>query len=95
MRSDALKDIDIEACEASGGKVEGIGMFGMPACVIYYTDGGCRCTDNSQCQGECFVPNTFEIGTPLNGNCQSSEQDSFGCISTIEDGVVNDAFCLD
>lgn len=95
MRSEAREDIDVAACLASGGKVEGIGMFGIPSCVAYYEDAGKACIDNSQCQGKCFVPNTYEIGTPMNGVCQESGHDSFGCISTIENGAVADAFCQD
>lgn len=95
MRDDARKEIDIEACLASGGKVEGVGIFGVSSCVAYYADGGKRCTDNSQCHGLCFIPTILKIGTLTQGVCQSSERDSFDCISTIKDGVVNDAFCQD
>ncbi|WP_444902005.1 hypothetical protein ACJJIG_02525 [Microbulbifer sp. SSSA007] len=95
MSSEARAKIDSEACVSSGGKVEGIGIFGIPSCVAYYIDGGKSCTDNSQCQGLCFTPNTHEIGTAILGLCQSSEHDSFGCISTVENGVVSEAFCQD
>lgn len=95
MRSEARKKIDVDACLALGGKVEGIGMFGIPSCVVYYTDGGKTCADNSECEGDCFTPNIFEIGTPMQGVCQSSEHDAFGCVSTIENSVVREAICQD
>ncbi|HEY8942115.1 MAG TPA: hypothetical protein VIM59_18105 [Cellvibrio sp.] len=95
MRTEARKKIDVDACLVSGGKVEGIGMFGIPSCVAYYKDGGKTCADNSECEGDCFTPDTVEIGTPVQGVCQSSEHDSFGCVSTIENGVVSGAICQD
>jgi hypothetical protein len=94
-RADALKNVDRAACESAGGKVEGIGIFGIPACVQYYSDGGKSCHDKSECQGLCFSPEVLERGTESAGNCQLSEHDSFGCISRIEDGKVADSMCQD
>jgi hypothetical protein len=94
-REDALRDIDRAACENAGGKVEGIGIFGIPACVQYYSDGGKPCRDKSECQGLCFRPEVLERGKESDGTCQSSEHDSFGCISRIEDGKVTDSMCQD
>jgi hypothetical protein len=94
-RADALKNIDRATCASVGGKVEGIGIFGIPACVQYYSDGGKSCRDQSECQGLCFSPEILERGTESAGTCQSSEHDSFGCISRIEDGKVADSMCQD
>jgi hypothetical protein len=94
-RADALKNLDRAACESAGGKVEGIGILGIPACVQYYADGGTSCRDKSECQGLCFSPKVLERGTETAGTCQSSEHDSFGCISRIEEGKVADSMCQD
>ena len=94
-RAEALKNIDRTACERTGGKVEGIGIFGIPACVRYYSDGGKSCRDKSECQGLCFSAKILERGTETAGACQSSEHESFGCISRIEDGKVADSMCQD
>lgn len=40
MRAEALKEIDVSACQKSAGKIEGVGIFGTPSCVIYYPNGG-------------------------------------------------------
>lgn len=94
-RADALNKIDRSACEGQGGKVEGIGIFAIPACVQYYSDGGKRCHDKSECQGYCFTASVLEHGTESAGTCESSEHDSFGCFSRIEAGKVAYAMCQD
>jgi hypothetical protein len=95
MRADSKKRINREQCEREGGKVEGIGMFGLPACVHYYTDGGRPCRDGSDCQGYCFLREVLAVGTPAEGICESSEHDSFGCFSRIDNGMVAYALCQD
>jgi hypothetical protein len=94
-RAEALASIDVRECESSGGKVEGIGIFGIPACVQYYSDGGKICKDSSECEGYCYVPETLEKGMEAAGVCESSEHDSFGCFSRNEKGMVNNVICQD
>jgi hypothetical protein len=94
-RAEALRKIDVKACEKQGGKVEGIGIFGIPACVQYYSDGGKICRDKSECQGYCFIPEQLERGKSAVGKCEASEHDSFGCFSRIEDGKVATSMCQD
>ena len=31
---EALKQIDVEGCQSAGGRIEYVGMFGMPSCII-------------------------------------------------------------
>ena len=95
MRKEATKRIDYEKCAKEGGRVEGIGMFGTPACVHYYKDGGKHCQNKCDCEGKCYQDGLLPIGTPTTGTCQKSEHDDFGCISIIDNGVVVAAFCQD
>jgi len=95
MRADALKKIDVAACEKSGGKIEGVGMFGIPSCVVYYADGGKPCKSESECEGMCFSPDVLEEKTSVTGICERSEQDRFGCYSAVENGVVLYSICAD
>ncbi len=95
MRSEALKKIDRPACEQAGGKVEGIGMFGTPACVTYYSDGGVVCRSDTDSQGMCFNPEVLDVGDSAAGICERSEHDRFGCFSIIEEGKVESTMCQD
>lgn len=95
MRADALKKIDIAACEKSSGKIEGVGMFGIPSCVAYYADGGKPCKSESECEGMCFTPDVLEGKTSVTGICERSEHDRFGCYSAVENGVVLYSICAD
>jgi hypothetical protein len=70
-------------------------MFGIPACVTYYSDGGKACGDDSQCEGHCFLPDVLEQGQRATGICERSEHDSFGCFSRIERGLVAVTMCQD
>lgn len=94
-RKDALAKIDASECAARGGKVEGIGIFGMPACVAYYTDGGKICSAKSDCEAACLNPSKLPVGSPAKGTCAKSEHDYFGCVSHIDNGVVESYICQD
>lgn len=91
MRAEALKKIDVEECEKSGGKIEGVGIFGIPSCVVYYPDGGKPCKSESECEGMCFSPDN----TSATAICERSEHDRFGCYSAIENGEVLYSICAD
>ena len=94
-REKALAKIDSESCFAEGGKVEGIGLFGIPTCVKYYPDAGKLCRGSDDCIGHCFLPEPMEDGTEILGKCEASEHDSFGCFSRVENGVVAYSMCQD
>lgn len=86
------------ACLAKGGRVEGVGMFGTPACVIPYADAGKLCSNKSDCQGICMrdevggpVP---KPGDPMTGTCEATNQ-TFGCFTIIDKGKVVSSLCQD
>jgi len=101
MRAEALSEIDIEACEASGGEIRGVCMFGIPDCVIPYSDAGDSCSDSSECEGRCvFDQSTINydespvVGQESKGIC-TADSDTCGCWWEIEDGVVQQGLCAD
>jgi hypothetical protein len=87
-------------CEAGGGSIRGVGMFGLPSCVTPYADAGKVCRDKSDCRGRCIV----ELGHPgepdlkpgdaLTGQCQKDTA-LFGCYAEIVDGKVRHTICVD
>ncbi len=91
MRAEALKKIDVDACKRSGGKIEGVGIFGIPSCVVYYQDGGKPCRSDSDCEGMCFSPEN----TAATAICERSEHDRFGCYSAVENGELHYSICAD
>ena len=86
-------------CSAKGGRIEGVGMFGTPACVIPYADAGKVCSNDSDCLGECLydldganpVP---KVGDPLEGTCEATNN-TFGCFTEVDDGKAKTAVCVD
>ncbi|MEN0036667.1 MAG: hypothetical protein AAGC78_06350 [Cellvibrio sp.] len=95
MRAKALARIDVAECEKSGGKVEGVGMLGIPSCVIYYKDGGKQCKSGSECEGICLRPDPPDVYVFGYGVCEHSQHDRFGCYMVIENGGVVDQICQD
>ena len=94
-RSEALAKVNVEACRSTGGKVEGVGIFGLPACVAYFTDGGKDCRNKSDCQSDCIVPEVVANGTEAQGTCARSDHDFFGCYSRIDHGRAVESMCQD
>ncbi len=94
-RAEALKKIDVAACEARGGKVEPVCMDRMPACVTPYPDAGLRCSDSSACKGKCLLsaPPSGPTAT-VTGECQKDD-DPCGCFIEILDGKVQGEVCFD
>jgi hypothetical protein len=94
-RTEALATIDVEECQANGGAVRGVCMFGIPACVIPYSDAGKACSDSSECEGLCWIENWgMAQGTVATGHCTSNAQD---CLCGVEvlNGKVDGGFCAD
>lgn len=86
------------ACLQQGGRIEGVGMMGTPACVIPYADAGKACSNKSDCQGICMrddvggpVPNP---GDQMTGTCAPTNQ-TFGCFTIIDEGKVKSSLCQD
>ena len=94
-RAVALAKIDQEQCQAEGGSVRGVGMFGTPACVKPFPDAGKACSDKSECQGLCKAPENSVVGSRSEGTCQKDTHDIHGCYDKIERGAVVGGVCLD
>ena len=88
-------EIDEPACHAAGGRIKGVGMLGLPACVVPYADAGKACRDKSDCQGRCIVVEAHAVeGTPVAGTCQPDDH-LFGCWAEVVDGRVHGGMCAD
>ena len=94
-RADAAERIDVEKCSAEGGYVEGVGIFGLPACIKPYADAGNACSDESDCEGLCIVDAEIPVGSKALGHCQKSDYDSFGCFNKVVAGIVEAGICQD
>jgi len=82
---------DEEKCIESGGEWRSAGMIGNFICIQSYSDGGKECNSSSECQGKCVVADA-ENPEPY---C-TSDNDPFGCFSTIEEFNENGAIvCRD
>lgn len=94
-RASARARIDESACTAKGGSIKGVGMFGTPACVLPFADGGKACADKADCQGRCLI---MEGGTngaaPSAAMCQRDDQ-LFGCWQEVLHGQAQPAICVD
>ena len=96
MRASELTKIDQKRCKAEGGSIQGVGMFGLPACVKPYPDAGKTCSDRSECQGLCkSAPDAVVGSSPTTGTCQKDSHDIFGCYNEVKAGVVVAGFCFD
>ena len=94
-RAAALAKIDQEQCRAEAGTIRGVGMFGTPACVKPYADGGRPCSDGSECTGLCKAPESSIVGSRSTGTCQKDTHDFYGCYDKIETGTVVAGVCFD
>lgn len=94
-RSKALAGIDQEACAEDGGRIEGVGMFATPACVVPFSDAGAPCSDDADCEGFCKAAETSVVGEASTGTCQLTSHDHFGCVNKVECGVVVSGPCID
>ena len=94
-RAEALAKIDQDQCRAEGGSVQGVGMFGTPACVKPFPDADKVCSDKSQCQGLCKAPDAAEVGIRSTGTCQKDTHDFYGCYNEVKQGAVVAGMCFD
>jgi hypothetical protein len=94
-RNEAFAKFDVAQCTATGGKVQGVCMYGMPACVRQYTDAGKLCTDKSDCQGQCVQKEPWaSAGTQTAGVCEVSNEPC-GCRSIVVAGKATQGLCED
>jgi hypothetical protein len=94
-RDEAFAKFDVAHCTATGGKVQGVCMSGMPACVRQYGDAGKECTDKSDCQGLCVQKEPWaSAGTQVAGVCEVSNEPC-GCRSIVVAGKAKQGLCED
>lgn len=83
------------SCVARGGQMERVGRAQTLQCVITYADAGKSCTDGSQCQaGRCHGPMEAASRENVTGQCQPTNM-AFGCYTTITNGRMGAAICVD
>ncbi|MNN85213.1 hypothetical protein D3C81_2024750 [compost metagenome] len=73
-----------------------VGRMQSWQCVVKYADAGKRCTDASQCEGQCEIAGNSGIapGTATAGVCQA-DSNRFGCRTTVKDGKAEATLCID
>jgi len=77
-----------QACQAAGGYWVVQGLPGGPqSCAMKATDARKICTDNTQCEGQCLVAKSLEIGSKGVGSC-SDYVATFGCIKFLQNSSV-------
>lgn len=88
--------VSSSACTARGGEMRQVGRAQTWQCVIKYAEAGKRCTDGSQCEGDCEIPGNSGIaaGAAATGVCQA-DSNRFGCRTTVENGKAGNTLCID
>lgn len=88
--------VSASACTARGGDMRQVGRAQTWRCVVKYADAGKRCTDASQCEGQCEIAGNSGIarGAAAAGVCQA-DSNRFGCRTTVKDGKAEATLCID
>ena len=88
--------VTTSSCTARGGEMRQVGRMQTWQCVVKYADAGKRCTDASQCEGQCEIAGNSGIapGTATAGVCQA-DSNRFGCRTTVKDGKAEATLCID
>jgi putative hemolysin len=88
--------VSSSACTARGGEMQQVGRAQTWQCVVKYADAGKRCTDASQCEGDCEIAGNNDIapGAAATGVCQA-DSNRFGCRTTVKDGKAEATLCID
>ena len=88
--------VSSSACTARGGQMQQVGRAQTWQCVVKYADAGKRCTDASQCEGQCEIAGNSGIaaGVAAVGVCQA-DSNRFGCRTTVKDGKAQGTLCID
>ncbi|WP_436356054.1 hypothetical protein [Brevundimonas sp. CEF1] len=91
-----VRSAEASACAARGGEMQQVGRARTWQCVVKYADAGKRCTDASQCQGQCEISGNSGIapGAAAAGQCQA-DSNRFGCRTTVKDGKAEATLCID
>ena len=85
---------ETRACAARGGTIQPVCMLGQLTCVIRYRDGGKRCSDKSDCLGECQYEGPEPPPPNAAGRCQRTS-DPCGCKALVHHGNVEPTLCAD
>lgn len=93
MREEALSKIDKRDCRKKGGTIRGVGMFGLPTCVIPFSDGGTPCSDNSECQGNCTIYDERKPDSMRDTASCEFNNDWNACYATVVGGVDQGVQC--
>ena len=88
--------VTTSSCTARGGEMRQVGRMQTWQCVVKYADAGKRCTDASQCEGDCEIAGNSGLapGARAVGQCQA-DSNRFGCRTTIKDGKAEATLCID
>ena len=88
--------VTTSSCTARGGEMRQVGRMQTWQCVVKYADAGKRCTDASQCEGDCEIAGNSGIaaGAAATGVCQA-DSNRFGCRTTVKDGKAQGTLCID
>lgn len=82
------------ACAKRGGRVQSTGDDDV--CLVPFSDGGKRCTDNMQCEGACIYASGERTGSPpffgVSGECQRQNL-QLGCYGEVNNGTVGEIVC--
>ena len=88
--------ISTSSCSSRGGEMLQVGRARTWQCVVKYADAGQRCTDASQCEGQCEIAGNSGIaaGARAVGVCQA-DSNRFGCRTLVKDGKAEATLCID
>ena len=88
--------VTTSSCTARGGQMQQVGRAQTWQCVVKYADAGKRCTDASQCEGDCEIAGNSSVapGARATGVCQA-DSNRFGCRTTVKDGKAQGTLCID
>ena len=88
--------VTTSSCTARGGEMRQVGRMQTWQCVVKYADAGKRCTDASQCEGDCEIAGNSSVapGARATGVCQA-DSNRFGCRTTVKDGKAEATLCID
>lgn len=88
----------IAECKAKGGEIRPAGLMGTPTCIIPYKDAGKDCTEDTDCEGQCWASSVPPPGPDgkMHGICQANNL-PFGCHAVIDHGAVQGGgvLCVD
>ena len=83
------------SCTFRGGEYTTGGLLDAEYCLYTYSDGGKPCSSSTECEGNCILPEQVSLNNnPVIGVCKS-DNDPYGCYSSVEDGSVLGEICTD